>query len=522
MPFEAFEAGFLSILPPIIAIVLALITKEVIFSLILGILSGTMIYSFSTGLGFAGIVTVTSELMINRVGNNAEMIIFLVMLGALVAVVTKAGGSRAYGLWAARKLKSAKSASLATSFLGLILFIDDYFNCLTVGTVMRPITDKYKISREKLAYLIDTTAAPICIIAPVSSWAAAVISYYPETAGVSGMQAFISSIPMNLYALLSIFMIFWLCIRQKDDYSLMARAQARAEKGQVEPAGSEELTDDIAKMKVSEKGLVMDLIVPVLFLVVFSIIAMLYYGGFPETQGSLGSRIFEAFGDTDAGLALALGGFISLFAAFFMYVPRRLMSLKEFFSSVTVGIKSMVPALIILSLAWTIASVCRHLLLTGDYVAGLVEQSNLPVMLIPAIMFLVDCVLSFSTGTSWGTFGILIPITITICEIVAPWLSITSLSAVLAGAVFGDHCSPISDSTILSSIGAQCPHIDHVQTQIPYAVTVASVSVIGYVIAGLTSTMGYGVSVAITLSASLFLLIAALLFISRVSKNRAL
>jgi Na+/H+ antiporter NhaC len=515
MEFESIQVGILSILPPLIAISLALITKEVIFSLILGILSGTFIYSLASGLSAFATFHVASDLMISKVGDNASMVIFLAVLGALVAIITKAGGSMAYGQWAAKRLKNTRGASLATAFLGIIIFIDDYFNCLTIGTVMRPVTDRHKISREKLAYLIDATAAPICIIAPVSSWAASVISYYPTQTGITGMQAFIGSIPMNLYAILTIFMVIWLSLRPKGDFGPMARAQRRAENGQLQPAGSEEMSDELAKMTASDKGKVFDLIVPVLLLVIFFIFSMLFYGGFLDMEGSLGARIFEAFGETDAGPALALGGFISLIAAYFMFVPRKLMNLPEFFASVTAGIKSMVPALIILALAWTISGVCRDLLSTGPYVAGLVESSNLPVLLIPAIMFVIAAGLSFATGTSWGTFGILIPITITVCDLLAPWLSITSLSAVLAGSVFGDHCSPISDTTILSSTGAQCRHIDHVATQIPYALTVAAVSFVGYIIAGLTSRLGYAVSVGITLPVSLVLLIALLVILPK-------
>ena len=521
MEYESINAGILSIIPPIIAISLALITKEVVFSLILGILSGTFIYSLSTGLSVFALFHVSSDLMITKVGDNAAMVIFLAILGALVAVITKAGGSMAYGQWAAKRLKSAKGASIATALLGIIIFIDDYFNCLTVGTVMKPITDRHNISREKLAYLIDATAAPVCIIAPVSSWAASVISYYPTQTGISGMQAFISSIPMNLYAILTLFMIIWISLRSNSDYGPMAKAQERALKGQVQPDGSDDMSDELAKIQVSDKGQVFDLVFPVILLVVLSIAAMLFYGGFLDMEGSLGSRMFEAFGETDAGLALALGGFISLVAAFFIFVPRKLISFKDFFSSVTAGIKSMVPALIILALAWTISGVCRDLLLTGEYVAGIVESSSLPVMLIPAIMFVIAAALSFSTGTSWGTFGILIPITITVCDSVAPWLSITSLSAVLAGSVFGDHCSPISDTTILSSTGAQCRHIDHVATQIPYALTVAAICFVGYIIAGLTSGMGYGISLAITLPVSLFLLIVVLLVMPNLYKAKS-
>ncbi|MDR0761140.1 MAG: Na+/H+ antiporter NhaC family protein, partial [Treponema sp.] len=498
------SAGWLSILPPLIAISLALITKEVIFSLLMGILSGTFIYCLMAGLGVFGTFHVTIDLMISKVGSNASMVIFLAMLGALVALITQAGGSRAYGNWAALRLKSKRSVGVATGLLGILIFIDDYFNCLTVGTVMKPVTDKYAMSREKLAYIIDATAAPVCIIAPISSWAASVISYYPTQTGITGMQAFIGSIPMNLYAMLTLAMVLWLNLRKNGDFGPMASAERNAASRGTTAAGGAE--DDSAYKTVSDKGRVLDLIVPVLFLVFFSVLAMLFYGGFWE-----GKSLFDAFGDTDAGSALALGGFAALFLSFFLYVPRKLMSFTEFFSGITQGVKSMVGAIIILALAWTISGVCRDLLSTGPYVADLVQQSRMPVILIPAIMFLIAAGLSFATGTAWGTFGILIPITIAVCDIVAPYLSITSLSAVLAGSVFGDHCSPISDTTILSSTGAGCNHINHVATQIPYALTTASVCFIGYIVAGLTAPLGFGISVGITLPLCLVLLCGALL-----------
>jgi Na+/H+ antiporter NhaC len=506
MDFQVVSSGWLSILPPLIAISLALITKEVVFSLLMGILSGTLIYSLLTGLGALGALHVAIDLMIAKVGANASMVIFLAMLGALVVLITRAGGSAAYGNWAAKKLKSKRSAGFAAGLLGMLIFIDDYFNCLAVGTVMKPVTDKYNMSREKLAYIIDATAAPVCIIAPISSWAASVISYYPTKTGITGMQAFVGSIPMNLYAVLTLTMVLWLNLRKNGDFGPMARAERRVEEQGL--SGDIENTGDnlFNKEKVSDKGTVFDLIVPVLFLVIFSVLAMLYYGGFWE-----GKNLFDAFGDTDAGSALALGGFGALFAAFFSFVPRKLMSFTEFFAGVVDGVKSMVSALIILSLAWTISGVCRDLLATGPYVAELVQESNLPVVLIPAIMFVIAAGLSFATGTAWGTFGILIPITIAVCDIVAPFLSVTSLSAVLAGSVFGDHCSPISDTTILSSTGAGCNHISHVATQIPYALTVAAVCFAGYIIAGLTAPLGFGASIGITLPVSLALLCGLLI-----------
>jgi Na+/H+ antiporter NhaC len=510
MEFEALEAGLLSVVPPVIAISLALITKEVVFSLLFGIMSGTLIYSVASGLGVLGIFHITVDLMIAKIGDNASMIIFLAMLGALVALITRAGGSRAYGLWAARHLKTRRSASLAAGFLGILIFIDDYFNCLTVGTVMKPVTDHHKISREKLAYIIDATAAPVCIIAPISSWAASVISYYPSREGVTGMQAFVGSIPMNLYAVLTLFMTIWLSVRKNGDFGPMAEAQRRAESGNAAEPEENASDNELTRLPVSGKGGVIDLILPVAFLVLFSVLAMLFYGGYWSAEGK---SLFDAFGDTDAGKALSLGGFASLFTAFCLFVPRCLMNFAEFFTALTAGIKSMVQAMIILSLAWTISGVCRDLLSTGPYVAGLVEQSQLPVILIPAVIFVIAAGLSFATGTAWGTFGILIPITISVCDIVAPWLSVTSLSAVLAGSVFGDHCSPISDTTILSSTGAGCRHIDHVSTQIPYALTVAVVCFIGYFIAGITAPLGYGLSVAVTLSLSILFLIVLLLLL---------
>ncbi|MDR1469089.1 MAG: Na+/H+ antiporter NhaC family protein [Spirochaetaceae bacterium] len=520
---ESVSVGILSVLPPFIAIALALVTKEVIFSLVLGILSGAAIYSFTIGGGIVGIFTTTVDLTIAKVadGDNAAMILFLALLGALVALITRAGGSKAYGAWASRKIKTQRSASLVTALLGLLIFIDDYFNCLTVGTVMRPVTDRHGISREKLAYFIDATAAPVCIIAPISSWAASVISYYPTETGITGMQAFVSAIPMNLYAILTLLMVVYLGARVKGDFGPMRRAQLRVEQsGVADSLHKPEGQDAAADLKTADSGRVFDLIIPVVFLVLFSVLAMLWYGGYWEPLEDGGRKtLFAAFGDTAAGYALALGAFGALFVAFLQFVPRKLISFKDFFESVNQGIKSMVGAIVILTLAWTISGVCRDLLETGRYVAGVVEAASLPVALIPAIMFAVAAALSFATGTAWGTFGILIPITINICDIVAPHLSIIALSSVMAGSVFGDHCSPISDTTILSSTGAQCNHIDHVSTQIPYALTVAAACFVGYIVAGFVAPLGFAISVLVTLPVSVVLLLIALVLLPKVLKN---
>ncbi|MGI6030831.1 MAG: Na+/H+ antiporter NhaC family protein [Eubacteriales bacterium] len=506
---EPIQVGFLSVLPPIIAIGLALLTKEVISSLIIGILSGTLIYAAYTSTGIIGIITNTfstaMQLMTAKLGDNAAIILFLGFLGILVMVVTKAGGSRAYGEWASRKIKTRAGAQLATSALGALIFIDDYFNCLTVGTVMRPVTDKNRISHAKLAYLIDATAAPICIIAPISSWAASVISYMEGT-GLDGMSAFIQSIPYNLYAVFTFLMIILLSSTSLD-FGPMARFERNAQlHGDLDSNTSVQAEEDeLSTVKVSDKGKVIDLVLPILVLIVLSILSMLYVGGY--FQG--GMTLAEGFGNTDAGPALALASFGTLIFTFLWLVPRKVLSFGDFMSSIGPGVKSMVGAYLILTLAWTISGVCRDLLSTGEYVGELVRTSNMPVMLIPAIIFLVAAGLSFSMGTSWGTFGILIPIIASVCQKVAPDLTIIALSATLAGSVFGDHCSPISDTTILSSTGAKCHHLDHVSTQIPYALVVAIASLAGYLVAGVTENL------IATLLTSLVVLVAIIVVLHR-------
>lgn len=485
---ETHTVGILSLLPPIIAIILALKTKEVISSLIVGILSGTLIYSIYDTDGIIQVGTRTVEVTMNLMGEklseNSSIIIFLGLLGAIVVVITKAGGSKAYGEWAVKRIKSRKGAKIATFMLGIIIFIDDYFNCLTVGTVMRPVTDKYKISREKLAYIIDATAAPICIIAPVSSWAASVISQMSD-AGLNGIQDFVKTIPYNLYAFLTIIMVFIVSLT-KVEFGKMAKCERLALEGKSNEDFEENDEDDeLSKITISEKGTVYDLVIPILVLIVSSILSMLYIGGYFNG----GMTLAEGFGNTDAGPALAISGFFTLIITFLLFVPRKILSFKDFMSGISTGVKSMVSAYIILTLAWTISGVCRDLLNTGGYVGGLVEGSSLAGMLIPVVAFCVAGILAFSMGTSWGTFGILIPIIAVVCENTAPELTIISLSAVLAGSVFGDHCSPISDTTILSSTGARCNHISHVSTQIPYTLVVAISCLVGYIVAGITANL---------------------------------
>ncbi len=515
---EAINVGFLSILPPIIAIALALKTRQVIFSLLIGILSGTLIYVFNAPVtadsaepSFLHKIILSFEyiFILMEKGFDVMMIIFLSVLGALVAVVTLAGGARAYGEWASKKVKSPVGAKLATSILGIVIFIDDYFNCLTVGTVMRPITDQHRISREKLAYLIDAMAAPICIIAPVSSWAASVITLFPENSD-DKMGLFLSTIPFNLYALLTILMVLMLSFWNLD-FGSMAKAERKARNiSQTNDIKINKLhVEDFTNKEVSEKGKVYDLLIPIISLIIFSILAMLYTGGYFEG----GKTIFQAFGDTVPTKSLVLGGFAAVIVALFLFVPRRLLSLKEFMDGIELGVKAMVVACLILVFAWTIKGVCGALS-TGDYVSTLVKNSSMPVMLIPAIIFIVAGLLAFSIGTSWGTFGILIPIMIEVSNHVAPELLIINLAATLAGSVFGDHCSPISDTTILSATGAGCNTIDHASTQIPYAVLVASASFIGFIILGVTQNWF------LAFIPSSIILITALMFLSR--RNKAL
>ena len=510
---DPFDAGWLSLLPPIIAITLALITKEVISSLFLGILSGTVIYCLGMGTGDLIIkpVEIAFTTMVNKVDFN--IIIFCTLLGALVFTISRAGGTRAYGNWATKRIKSKRVAMLSTGGLGAFIFIDDYFNCLTVGTVMRPVTDRYKISRAKLAYIIDATAAPICIIAPISSWAAAVGSNLKATGAFeSDFAAFVATIPYNFYALFSIIMVVMVCLGNFD-FGPMRKAELRAQQGELGNVDAEQ-----AELGASAKGHLMDMLVPIGSLIVFAVLALLYSGGYWGSDPAY-HTLAAAFGNCSASKALVWASFGALTVAFFMFVPRGLMSLKSFMDCAGEGMKAMMPANTILVLAWAISGVCRDLLQTPVFVKSLVEaDGGLTGGLLPAVIFILACFLSFSTGTAWGTFGILIPIVVPVAQVIDPngSLVLISLSATLAGSVFGDHCSPISDTTILSSAGAACTHIEHVSTQMPYACVVAVSSLVGYIVAGFSQ------SLPVSFGAGLVVMVLTLLYFrSRVRSREA-
>jgi len=497
-----------SLLPPIIAIGLALITKEVYSSLFFGILSGAIIAAVSYGTGFEGVMNyVVKDGLISNISDsyNVGILIFLVVLGCIVVLMNKAGGSRAYGEWASRHIKTRVGAALSTFFLGVLIFVDDYFNCLTVGSVMRPVTDKHQISRSKLAYLIDSTAAPICIIAPISSWAAAVSG---TVKGVNGIQLFISTIPYNLYAILTLIMVIFIAVTNVD-YGPMRTHELNAAKGDLFTTRNS-VYDQDAQPSTS-KGKVIDLILPVIILIAFCVLGMLYTGGIFS-----GANIIDAFADCDASYGLSVGSIGALIVIMIYFILRRVLKFNECMESLVAGFKQMVPAILILVFAWTLKSM-TNTLGAGAFVKGIVENATAIQVLLPLLLFVVALGLSFATGTSWGTFGILIPIVtgvfgdqlVNAAENGIPAMVIVCISACLAGAVCGDHCSPISDTTIMASTGAQCDHVNHVSTQLPYAMTVAGVSALGYLLAGFVQ------NVFVVLGVSIVLMIA-LLFIIRV------
>ena len=460
-----------SLVPPLITIALALYTKEVYISLIVGILTGALMFC---NFNVISAIDTMFTIMEAKVGGNVNILVFLVLLGILVAAISRSGASKAYGEWAARSIKGKASALFVTSFLGMLIFIDDYFNCLTVGTVMRPVTDKFKVTRAKLAYIIDATAAPICIIAPVSSWAAAVSSSLPEDSKIDGFQLFLQTIPYNYYAWFTLIFLMFLIWSGKD-FATMAAFEKKYGTEVLVPA---EYQDKEAE-RIAGKGKIIDLVLPLFVLIAGCIFGMLYTGGILE-----GAGVAQAFADCNSSKGLVIGSFMALAFTFFLYVPRGVLQFNLFCECFSMGFKAMTPALFILCLAWSLSGICgEEYLNIGGYVSQVVGNNATLGMFLPAMFFLVAIGLAFATGTSWGTFGILIPI---VLAVIGDYneLTVVTIAAVLAGAVGGDHVSPISDTTILASAGAQCNHLDHVGTQIPYVLVVSSCCFLAYIVAG--------------------------------------
>lgn len=497
-----------ALVPSLVAITLALITKEVYSSLFVGILVGGMFYS---GFQFEGTVLhIYNDGFISVLSDSYNMgiLIFLVLLGTMVALMNKAGGSAAFGRWAGEHIKSKVGAQLAAIALGAMIFIDDYFNCLTVGSVMKPVTDKHNVSRAKFAYLIDATAAPVCIIAPISSWAAAVSGFVE---GEDGFSLFVRAIPFNYYALLTLVMMVGMVLL-KVEFGFMAKHEKNALKGDLftttaRPYAEEKKDDD------EKKGKVIDLVLPIACLIISCVIGMIYTGGFFD-----GENFITAFSNCDASVGLAIGSFFGLLITIVFYLLRRIITFKDSMECLVDGFKAMVPAILILTFAWTLKSMTDSLG-AADYVAGLMSgAAEELVIFLPAIIFLVGCFLAFATGTSWGTFGILIPIVVAVFQNSNPELMIISISACMAGAVCGDHCSPISDTTIMASAGAQCDHVSHVSTQLPYAILVAVISFVSYIVAGVVQMFvgGYAQTAAISLVFALAVTLAILMIMKNV------
>ena len=486
----ALYATIWALLPPLVAIILALITKEVYSSLFVGIVVGALLYS---GFKFEGTVTQIFEGGIIKVlsdSYNVGILIFLVILGSVVCMMNKAGGSAAFGRWASKKIHTRVGAELAAIILGILIFIDDYFNCLTVGSVMRPVTDRHHVSRAKFAYLIDATAAPVCIIAPISSWAAAVSGFVE---GQDGLAIFVRTIPYNFYAILTIVMMVGMVL-MKTEFGAMRTHEINALNGDLYTTSArpyENATDDETP---NPRGKVIDLVIPIVVLVICCVISMIYTGGFFS-----GTDFVTAFSQSDASTGLAMGSAFGLVLAIIFYMIRRVINFRDCMACIPEGFKAMVPAIMILTFAWTLKAMTDSL-----GAAVFVEEAMRSVaggieVILPAIIFLVGCGLAFATGTSWGTFGILIPIVVAVFEKSSPEMMIISMSACMAGAVCGDHCSPISDTTIMASAGAQCDHVTHVSTQLPYAILAAAVSFVTYIVAGFVKTAWIALPVGIVL-----------------------
>ena len=494
----ALYATFWALIPPVVAIALALITKEVYSSLFLGILVGGLLYS---GFSFEGTVTHIFQGGIISVlsdSYNVGILIFLVILGAMVCMMNKAGGSAAFGRWASKRIKTRVGAELATIVLGVLIFIDDYFNCLTVGSVMRPVTDKHHVSRAKLAYLIDATAAPVCIIAPISSWAAAVSGFVE---GEDGLSIFVRAIPYNFYALITIVMMVGMVLI-KTEFGSMRVHEVNALKGDLYTTEGRPYADAEKEGRVNPRGRVIDLVIPIVCLVVCCVIGMIYTGGFFS-----GTDFVTSFSQSDASVGLTLGSSFALVLTVAFYMVRKVLSFKDCMDSIPEGFKAMVPAILILVFAWSLKSMTDSLGAAAFVENAMRSAAGGLMNILPAIIFLVGCGLAFATGTSWGTFGILIPIVVAVFEGSDPELMIISISACMAGAVCGDHCSPISDTTIMASAGAQCDHVNHVSTQLPYAMLAAAVSFVTYLVAGFVKTAWIALPVGIVLMVATLMVI---------------
>lgn len=495
------EATFWALVPPILAIVVSLITKEVNISLLTGIIVGALIYC---GLNPFSTVTTIFDVLCARVYSNMGVLIFIILLGMIVYLMNLSGATHEYAKWAQKKLKTKKTTLLATMLLGIVIFVDDYFNCLTVGTVMKPLTDRNKVSREKLAYIIDSTAAPICIIAPISSWAAAVSSSLPEDSTIDGFKLFMKTISCNYYSWFSIIMVF-LTIILAVDFGKMKKYEMMAEKGTYK------YPEEISKQQdmIASKGKVMDLLLPVLGIIILSIISMLYTGGLFE-----GKSISDAFANCDAITGLAMGAAYTVIFVAILYLPRKIVTPKQFMDGLVQGFINMVPTTLILTFAWTLSGICsKDYLNAGGYVSSMVQKYSIGLTIMPAIFFVIALLLAFSTGTSWGTFAIMLPITVSVFGNVESTLMVMTTGAVLGGSVCGDHLSPISDTTILSSTGAGCKHINHVSTQLQYGGTVAIITFICYILGAVLENQYIG------LIAGMILLIAFVCVIKKINKR---
>ena len=502
MDGSMFIGTWWALIPPLLAIILAFITKEVYSSLFIGVAVGALLYS-----GFHPWNSFVNFFEIMKNSMNLNILIFDVLLGMIIVLMAKSGGSAAYGKWAGTKIRTKRSALLATMGLGVLIFVDDYFNCLTVGSVMRPVTDQQKVSRAKLAYIIDATAAPVCIIAPISSWAAAVNSYVPADAGISGFQLFLRTIPYNLYAILTLVMVFFICFTGFD-IGLMKKHEENAAKGDLFTSGGDEF-EQVSEDEVNPGGKVMDLVLPVAVLIVSAIGAMIYTGYLGGAKD-----IITAFSGCDAETSLIFATMVTIFFMMLLYLPRKVVDFKGFMESLVEGFKLMIPAITILIFAWSLKGIGDAMGL-AEFVGGIVGENASASIFIPVVLFAVAIFLSFSTGTSWGTFAILVPIaTGMFAGNTSLEMMIISVSAVLAGAVCGDHVSPISDTTVMSSAGAQSNHLNHVSTQMQYAAIVAGVCMVGYIIAALTKIWW------LTLGISLLILLAILMGMKIVLSKR--